>query len=151
MYVAVQAAAMLASWGDAYYFSRLKANTTKATLKVAGGDEVMKALRDSDSSTYKDWVNGIRERNIPDKFIFRMSWQEDGVGYYVPTNQMSKFVQVYNKEYIKELNDLTRENNRKVSKRRKSAEQIKKNAENAATLEAQQSISKPNTFKMPAK
>jgi hypothetical protein len=149
--VAAQAAAMLVSWGDAYYASRIIANTTKSVLKVAGGDEVLKALRDNNSVEYRSWINDIRERNIPDKFIFRMSWQEDGVGYFVPANQMSKFVQVYNKEYIKELNQLTRENSRKIPKRRKSAEQIKKNAENAATLEAQQSISKPNTFKMPAK
>lgn len=148
---ALQAASMMVAWGDLYYFSKLKASTTKSVLKVAGGDEVMKAFRDNDSIKYKNWINGIRERNIPDKFIFRMSWQQDGVGYFVPINQMSKFVQVYNKEYIKELNQLTKENNRLIPKKRKSIDRIKKNAENAATLEAQQNIDKPDTFKMPIK
>lgn len=149
--IAVQAAAMMVSWGDVYYLSRIKASTLQSVLKLAGGDEVLKQLRDTDSEAYKSWINSIRERNIPDKFIYRMSWQNDGVGYYVPTNEMQKFVQVYNREYIKELSDLTKENNRKVPSRRKSAEQIKKNAENAATLEAQSQIEKPRTFKMPKK
>jgi hypothetical protein len=149
--VAAQVAAMMTGWGDAYYLSRIVASTTQSVLKVAGGDEVLKALRDSNSPEYRGWLNTIRERNIPDKFIFRMSWQDDGIGYYVPAAQMSKFVQVYNREYEKELRYLTNLNKYVPIKKRKSAEQIKKNAESAATLEAQHSIQKPLKFKMPAK
>ena len=149
--VAVQATAMLMAWGDLYYLARIKAQTIQSILKVAGGDEVMKAFRDGNSPEYKNWVNTIRERNIPDKFIFKMSWQDDGIGYYVPASEMSKFVQVYNKEYLNEIHLLTMRNKYVPVKKRKSAEQLKKSAENAAALEAQKSIKNPHKFKMPAK
>jgi hypothetical protein len=148
---ALQAAAMLTGWADLYYFSRIKASTTKTVLSSAGGDEVLKAFRDKDSSAYKDWVNTIRKNGIADEYIRKMSWQDDGVGYYVPESQMAKFVATYKKELANEIAFLNRENKYKIAKYRLSPDKIRKKAENAATLEAQSKIVKPITFKMPVK
>lgn len=127
-----QAATMALGLGDAYYILKLKSQSVKSILNAEGNEDALKALRRTDVSAYKEYINNVRKAGVPDEIMHYMSWKDEEQGYYIKSEDAAKFYELYKKNYEEQYKEIREDNPEN------SETSVKRKARNAAGLLTQE-------------
>jgi hypothetical protein len=100
-------------------------------LSAEGNEDVFKAMRHTNPTQYKSYVDEVRRAGVPDEVLHYMAWKEGESGYYVPAKNAARFYKLFQQNYNEEYSYLKR------NSKNMSDTKIKQSARNAAAASTQ--------------